>query len=665
MNTKMNYFKSGVAVALLAGSGLAADGIAPVSAGTDSASLDYLTRRVNSVMSKAGIQFNGEFESRGVRSVLKGNLDTKSELANKKSEDLMYTALDLGLTMGPHSALQGKTILRFHEDWRNMFASYATPITMRWMAANGNVKDVFFYSVGDFKEKFTPLTVWTAEPELMYEPYIFARQRQQVMDEVFAGDNNRVLQGANVAFHGKISPVFEELSAKGYFTRLRKMGKSEDNTRPEALDTKDVLMDRYSAGANLFMKFRPDAEFGGSFVYTGDAFNTHKSGSAVENRANQDQNMIFGANGAFGTGVFSGIDSSRLNIRLDLEGAVSTFKTWKVTGKGDTATAADTTRIGLATNATISAKVGLGEIGKLNGNVGIVFNDTGFVNEMAQSPIFYGRQILNTSVKGAYNSFDGLYKSVFRYTPATGELSIKEPQSKISWTRGVLTADELGLLVTNSENGILDSKKAIAPSADKVVLDRSFSPIMYLGDATPNRVGVEGKLGGEFVDKAILVSTLFNMYQSFKATTLGTGKDLYKMNFMQFGGGASLDVAKFGSWWSYPLVLSGSFVHSESKVKTTVAADKIDLINSSLYWKFWKRAALMGGAQFIKRNGVDIDGDVTYFSNESNIAGGLEYSVTDGGTLSATVGNVKLTDKNLDVNNFSTMQYDLLLTVKF
>ena len=54
---------------------------------------------------------------------------------------------------------------------------------------------MFRFNIGDFKEKYSPLTLWAPEIDIMYEPGIFARQRQFAMDEMFLGDNYRVLRG--------------------------------------------------------------------------------------------------------------------------------------------------------------------------------------------------------------------------------------------------------------------------------------------------------------------------------------------------------------------------------------------------------------------------------------------------------------------------------------
>ncbi len=89
-------------------------------------------------------------------------------------------------------------------------------------------------------------------------------------------------------------------------------------------------------------------------------------------------------------------------------------------------------------------------------------------------------------------------------------------------------------------------------------------------------------------------------------------------------------------------------------------------MNIGLYWKFWKRAALLGGGQFIQ-NKNDFDTTLTKVV-ETNFAGGLEYKVAEGGTLTATVGKIssKKTGNETAANaNFSAMQYDLFLTVAF
>ncbi len=292
---------------------------------------------------------------------------------------------------------------------------------------------------------------------------------------------------------------------------------------------------------------------------------------------------------------------------------------------------------------------------------------------MAQSPVFFNRQLLNTGVKGAYNSFDGLYKSVFNYTPAELEFKTKEPENKIAWTRGVLTHDEILI----AEGAVLES------ATEKSGIDRTFSPVLHLGKATPNRKGLDIQAGIELLDKAIildadvkLMNTAENFYKKDAKGSVDTTK-VYTVDYKQFVGGASLDVAQFGDWWSYPLVLSGSLSHSETfekNAETKFGTKSFNEFgNASLYWKFWKRAALMGGAQVMLTRSTEVADQNTEKAKalETNIGGGLEYTVAEGGVLSFTAGNVAWSnlykvDEVIDKSrNFSTMQYDLLLTVKF
>lgn len=693
MKNKKTYIKSGLLVALLAGTGIAGE-VKPLEAKTDSSSLAYLSRQVERVMAKAGISFGGEFRSRGLGTSMSGNLVDSAMSPQKQREDVLFTSLDLEMKVGPHSALQGTAAIRLHEDWRNMFASTATPLTVRWLSVDGNVKDVFFYNAGDFKQKYTELTLWAPEPEIMFEPYIFARQRQQVMNEVFAGDNNRTLQGANLAFMAQMKPAFNEFSAKAYATRLRRQGKEDENPgRPEDTDSKGVLMDRYSTGGNIFMEIRKDLEFGVSGIYTTDAENTYIDTVKNGEKLFGDKTIVFAANGAFGTGLFSAIDTNKINVRLDAEIAMSIYKSSEnIIDTSDGGTVFDTTllssdRNGMAFNANLGTKVGLGDIGKLKLDLGYIYNDHKFVNEMAQSPVFFNRQIMNTTVKGGYNSFDGLYKSVFKYTPAENEFTVKEPMNKIAWTRGVLTKDELDALVSSSDvevvlkdeaGNVIDTvtrNHVVANDIsgmhiDRVFLDETFSPVMPLGKGTANRAGIDVGFGGEFLNKAILFDSKFMMIntpQNGDTLSQNYGK---KFDYLQYGGGTSFDIAQFGNWWQFPFVISGSYSHTNKKTKSIFDGDdlklenNVDFINASLYWKFWKRAALMGGFQSIIHEARE-DGALAAKLTEMNIAGGLEYKVTDGGTLTGTVGNISSKHKDAEYADFSTMQFDLFLTVVF
>jgi hypothetical protein len=232
---------------------------------------------------------------------------------------------------------------------------------------------------------------------------------------------------------------------------------------------------------------------------------------------------------------------------------------------------------------------------------------------------------------------------------------------KSAWTRSTLTWEEIREAYGNG------------------LIEQNISGAMPFGEATPNRVGFIGNLGFDFLDKAILIGGDIKILNEGSYDTVFTNSDSEDLQgFVEFTGGASFDVAKFGNWWAYPFILSGSFKKTSvsNYLGESECKNDISFINGGLYWKFWKRAGLMGGYQLVSSK---VDKVYSMTTKQSQWAAGFEYTVTEGGVLNATIGQVTVdySAKNLDgtgnetendkaiKNNYKALRLDLNLTVKF
>ncbi|MDR0305052.1 MAG: hypothetical protein LBH98_09860 [Chitinispirillales bacterium] len=619
--------------------------------GNDSQRLDSLEAQLKPLYAKSGIYFGGNFYSRALSSKIDGNL--VKDMTAKTTEDILYTGLDLSVNARPLDVIGATAIVRMYEDWRNMFGSMANPLTLRWISIDGNAKDFFTYNIGDFTQKYSKYTLWTPQPEIMFEPTVFARQRDIAMGEEFLGDNNRIMQGANFNFGAKVAPGLQELKIGGFAVRLRQVGKEigDDVTTPLGVDGYGLSMDRYAFAFNADMKFVPGTLLGGTFLYIGDAKRTSKeSDPNTWNNANDD--IVFSGRLRLGSGLFSAIDSDKVNFGLGGEFAGSNYRTYAYNSKnkkGDV----DKTDFGFAFNGGLDGDFKFGKNG-LKLDAGFILNQQNFRNELAQSPSLYNRNILN-SMTQSFNIFDALYTSVFSYTPAEGELlvdgaGIKQPIKKSAWTRGTLTWEEIH---DAYENGMIEE---------------NISGAMPLGDATPNRSGFVGGLKLDFVNKAILLGGDLKILSELQRDTIFLEKTKEAQDFMEFVGGASFDVAKFGNWWAYPFILSGSFKHTsvDNYRGQSGNTNDISFINGGLYWKFWKRAAVMGGYQFISGETFNKSSKKTVTTDQSQWAAGFEYTVTEGGVLNATIGQVSFENsEDKGKNNYKSLRLDLNLSVKF
>jgi hypothetical protein len=523
---------------------------------------------------------------------------------------------------------------------------------------------LLIYSAGDFKQKYTPYTLWVPEPEMMFEPTVFARQREIAMGEEFLGNNNRVLQGANFNFGAVIDPVFQELRIGAFATRLRQAGKEKPDLTGGAPNMGSEYgndFDRYATAFNTDMKFVPGTKLGGTFMYIADADKTGQNSVGVWTTA--VENMVFSGRGGVGTQMISSIDSNSVKVELGAEFAGSNYLTRNRPGgaywKNGNITKTDKRSftegdLGTAFKGGLDGEFKFGANG-IKLDAGFIANQHNFRNELAQSPAVFNRTILNSALDGYYNVFDQFYVTAYSYMPAEGETGTKQPMKKSAYTRSTLTSKELEEAITNG------------------LIEQVISSSMPFGQATPNRTGIVANLGLDFLDKAILVGGDVKILQEMNPTTV-SGREI-SQEFTEFTGGLSLDVAKFGNWWAYPFILSGSFKQTminnfAHKIDDT---NDITFINGGAYWKFWKRAAIMGGYQLVgavTNSGTNNE----YKVNQSQWAGGFEYTIAEGGVLNATIGQVMVdysapnsvsANKEAIKNNSKSLRLDLNLTVKF
>ena len=659
---KMKFVLTALLACCLAGAAWA--DLEPITTASTSERLDSLEAQTNRAFAKAGILFGGEFYSRALSSKIDGNL-VHNQTA-KTTENVLYTGLDLSIIARPVDAIGGVAVIRMHQDWRNMFGSMANPLTLRWIAIEGNARNLLTYSLGDFRQKYTPLTLWVPEPEIMFEPTIFARQRQIAMGEEFLGGNNRNLQGGNFNFGARVSDNFQELRMGAFAARLRQTGQEMGNEHgtPIGVNNFGVDMDRYSTGFNTDMKFIPGTQVGGTFLYTGDAKRTSKLGDDVATWVAATSNSVFSGRARVGSELFAGIDTSAARFGLGAEFAGSNYMT-------NSNVQNQIVKDNLSGTAFKGGLDGAFRFGGQNGlslDAGFMANQWQFRNEMAQSPALFNRRVLNSSTPplpaaqgglNSYNIFDALYTSVFSYAAAGDDgTGVRQPIKKSAWTRGTLTWEEI--------------------AANPDLIEQILSSALPLGEATPNRSGLVADLNFDFLNRAILLGANVRVLSEMQNVAFG-GDSLRpagtaSQEFTEFGGGASFNIARFGDWWSMPFIISGSY--RATMVDNFAGAightNDISFVNAGLYWQFWRTWALMGGYQLVGST-VTGQNNITMTTNQSQWAAGFEYTIAEGGILNATIGQVMVDHSSNEATannnqlrgNFSSLRLDLNLTVKF
>ena len=650
--------------------------------------LDAIEQRVNAALSKAGIHFGGSFRSHFLSSVL----DTTGAVVDnnrRSTEDVQYTSVDFDINARPTEAVGGRVLFRMHQDWRNFFSDISNPIFSRWISIDGTFRQVLSYSAGDFRQRYSPLTLWSPDIDIPFEPLLFARQRREAQGEVFVGNNDRLLQGLNLDFDAEIFPLLARLHLNAQGSRLRMAQTSIQNGSAVAASIEAAPMDKYLLGLNLEAVAVPGLSLGASLLRVFDVAQSFRGPPATADTMAQASTVMAGRL-ALGTPLFT---ATQAPVRATLSGefAHSRDDSLFYAVHSDSALnkqviAGSALRTGFSLAATVPSAAGV------TLNIDYLRNDADFRNEMAQSPSFIGDRIMNIENDVAhpdrplYTTTDALYRHVFKFTPSQAAASaradwIKMPMRKLSYTSTIFTQQEL--------RGI------VAP-----LMDPSVQLLMPFGPATPNRSGITADLAatlenhglkagfslsllGEVVGDSVTTATLHTAGSVLGTDTLAADTLVYggrarmaTTSFVGAGGGFSLDLAKVLAPLQGPLVLSAGYrhagCHNPGTDDGTTASWSIatGFLNAGLHWNVWKRFWLLGGMQHITVTTTPwspAPGLEAEAVREQTLrwSAGAEYTVGEGGTLTGLLGSTNWSSDQGDDQYFTQWQFELHLSVDF
>ncbi len=280
-------------------------------------------------------------------------------------------------------------------------------------------------------------------------------------------------------------------------------------------------------------------------------------------------------------------------------------------------------------------------------------NDEKWFNNLAQSPSFFAQRILNSDKDGEtvkygvnsplYSTFDALYNYSPKFSPMTRSLGTNDdkirdgqsksyniaPYNKNSWGSNVYTAEQLALL--------------------NLMMDPALQLALPNGLATANRMGVRALIKGDW-QGMVEAQALVSIFNQVKPEIEG----LDKVSYMEFGGGAKVDIAKIAGL-SKALEVSGSYKHSESKNNMmyggVVGTLKSDFINAGLCAQFLPRLGFTAGFQMINSDyGVGnvetkVGADVPLMkSKQMQWMVGFDYTVADNAWLAINYGMINVTN---------------------
>jgi hypothetical protein len=676
------YFQCLAIIGALTVCGYSADSL------TVSVKQEKVMKTLEGILAKAGISFGGEFRSQFFSSQA-GGAAVNSNL--RSGEGVENTSVDFDIKARPNTITQGRLIFRMQQDWRNFYSDISNPIFSRWVSIDGSYKGILSYNAGDFKQKFSPLTLYTPDIDILYEPEIFAQQATVAKNEVFLDDNQRMFQGVNLNFGAEVYPVFNSLKVTALATRLRGIETSFQNGNKVIGLIEADTIEKFMAAANADATFLKGISVGGSFLNIFDSKASY-SGPGGDVAANiKAQNTKIGAGRAVvDIAALSGASNWKINLAGEFALSSDDSASYDTTGWGasppsDTLAAKKVKSInGSAIKAELNAGYSVQDFFNASINVGFINNASNYRNELAQTPDFIGRRIMNVENDGMnsltsvslplYSTFDAMYHYAFKFAPSVQNPKgwwTKEPFSKNSYTPMVLKRSELNALQYKYLNS--------------VGLDPSVQLVMPFGPATPNRTGINGNATLGFLNDRLQAKVLFASLKEIDseavmpATPTSAAKKLPLTTYSQAGGGIKAELAKFIGW-NYPINLSSSVVMSKA-ANDGIAGDtnfptgsvNVSLFAENLYFKFWKRLAFLAGMEYINNQTQTLGPDLTLTSNQLFVELGLEYKVAEGSYVTGTVGqiDVKRTGNATKINpiapttNFNQKLVGLFLRVMF
>ncbi len=583
---------------------------------------------IESIESKKGVDIGGTVRAVYNNSHLSSDQDVNAYNVMSDREVMEFVQMDLDFGFRPWDNVRVNAKMRTFAGMQDYFAASATSVTFPWLNVEGNVGESFYWVVGDFRSQISPLTVYAPGVDIMYEPMIFARNKEIARGDAMLEGNQRNLQGVNLQFRRGLGETLGEIRAEAFAARLRRgeyldFSGYEGNLLPnEGIPGASQAgnYDKYAINGNLeWFPMNRNLMVAGTYLWIVDDENSINRSYFFD-----QQNQIFNylptnyldslpqntkvVSGRFGGDVAGFLGNKNLILDLTGEVAMSMDEVYKYQESGTNEEGVVLYKPvkeddkGMAANVELQAGYKT-DLWNARINAAYIYNDSSWYNNMAQSPSFVARRILNTDKDGnltkygiyapLYSSFDAMYYFTPRHSPLSSSLANASPlnnkfqkeqnksyniapYSKTSYTTAVFTRNELALLDELS--------------------DPALQMALPNGLATTNRTGAKVNLVAGFgKDNAIEAQGLFVMQEQVKSI-LPSGE---KAKYTEMGGGAKVDVLKLLGFNTI-LELSGSYKYSTKEIDK--ASMNSDFINGGLYWRYFKRFGVSAGFQMIRTN---------------------------------------------------------------
>jgi hypothetical protein len=653
-----------------------------------------IDNRVEAINARKGLEIGGTVRSASFNSYFESPKEkpnsTSGFFTNKmpSHEISEFLQVDLNFKFRPWDIITANLLLRLGAGAQEYFAAASTTVNSPWMNIEGNLGENFYWVIGDFRQSYSPLTLYMPGIDIMYEPMAFARKREMAQKESLLNGNQRNLQGFNLQFRPQLGETLGELRVEALGARLRRAGYLDasgamGNMLPnEGIPgaTQAGRFDKFLFGSNLeLLPLNKNLLIGGTYLAIVDDKGSSKyylcpdcrlkpfDKDSLLNTLDSLPQKTFIYAGRAGADIAGILGVGSLVANLTGEFAMSDDKVYDLASIADSAgkIIGTTNTSKHETGTAILAQMDLGykSIVDVVLSSSFIRNDSAWFNNLAQSPSFFARRVLNTdkdvgcNVSGCtdqtfnlskygvysplYSTFDALYFFTPKHSPMNAILKAGEPEqsaqtisynnspySKTSWNSSVLTRAELALLEELS--------------------DLNLQMALPGGFATSNRVGFQEVLTANWQNLA----EVKGLFASFEQLAGNAGAKRAK--YTEFGGGAKVNILGILGFEKNPLELSGSYKHSAKEQKWRDYGEteyKSDFINTGLYYRFFRRfgltfgyqqinSELTAGTEFQKAQTANLKVSVVPIVNarQNQWMAGIDYTIAPHAWLSVNYG---------------------------
>lgn len=609
-----------------------------VTASVASAESDYemnqlLKAKQDSLEAKRGLEIGGSVKGILVNSYMSSDQEVAEINKLPNVERSQFVTADLDFHFRPYDAARFNMILRFQAGMQNYFASSAKSISVAWLNAEGNVGKDFYWVVGDFRQQYSPLTLYspTGIDGLLYEPMIFTRGRDMAMSDAMIEGNQRNLQGVNLQFRHDFGGMAGEVRAEGIFARLRRVqlldfSGANGNLLPNGGNPllnngmtypgsyQSANMDKWLLSGNIeYLPVNKNVFVGltGMFVFDDSASFTltkrpeyqelivdgqlqYANETEVVDRINNPTSFDAGEykdafinplelepqrttimGGRVGADVAGIMGNKDLTLDVMGEVAMSNDKLYEYAVITDEATGAATVQRneiddnGMAILATLNAGYKLPMGLDLQLSVNYLKNDSNWYNNLAQSPQFFASRILNTDKDGNTIRY-GVNSPLYS---TFGALYYFDPKFTPVSTQLANTDDPTIKGQTQSYNIAPFNKNSwsnyVYTRKELMLMSSMLDPAVQM--SLPNGLATPNRNGIK-ADFKVGFKDFVEVGGLFSMLNQDKSDNILmkEAQFMEYGAGLKFDVFKMLKF-SRPLELSGSYKHS---VKTQELTDE-------------------------------------------------------------------------------------------